>query len=229
MVDLLVKPYLMAHVSEVGMARLDATHCLHCLIHCPMGRVRIPAQRVKNQCINAFQFFPVIVGYSCAVGDVSKRTYAVAEDREFAVKDPDWHYLIVSDLNHVGRGDAMQINGRNAWIAMHEDVVVVLDESLGNAVFGIGVERIAETVGAKVVESGAMVEMDMCDEQGIELLDVGSQSLLAEVGTAVNEDVLVIVGLYEYAGAKSVVTWISRFAHRTLACWHWHTAACACA
>ena len=74
-----------------------------------------------------------------------------------------------------------------------------------------------------------MVEMDMCDEQGIEFLDVGSQSLLAEVGTAVNEDVLVIVGLYEYAGAKSVVTWISRFAHRTLACWHWHTAACACA
>ena len=74
-----------------------------------------------------------------------------------------------------------------------------------------------------------MIEMDMCDEQGIEFLDVGSQRLLTEVRSAVDENIVAVVGLDEHACTQSVVARISRFAHRALACWHWHSAACACA
>ena len=100
----------------------------------------------------------------------------------------------------------------------------MLVEGVGILTFDLGQSRVVdierhgllllEDEGAQVVEAADMVLMLMGDEHGVQLGDVLTQHLLAEVRTSINDD-RPLLGLNQDGGAEALVAWVLRLAHGT--------------
>lgn len=75
----------MGHVGEVGVAWVDALYCFHSFVYAPVCRVRVPAEGVDDEGVDAFELLPFCIWDVGAVGDIGEVADAECEDREFAV------------------------------------------------------------------------------------------------------------------------------------------------
>ena len=204
-VYLLMESDVVRHVGEVGVTRLDAIDSKHRFVYAPVRRMGLPAEGVDDEGVDAFELAPLCIWDAGAVGDVCELADAEGEDREFAVEDADRDDLCFSDSDGIFGCDSVQIDLRNTRVAMYEDIVVVIVQSACNSLVGIGVKRVPEGVGTQVIESGTVVEVIVSDEECVETPDIVLQCLLAEVWSAVDKYVLIVVCLDKYACTQTGV------------------------
>ena len=179
----------------VNQARrgLHAGDQLQRLRHGLVHGVRLVAQRVDHQIVDAGEQRHGLLGYAAEVGDIDQAADAVAQHGHVAMlggnRFPGRAQQLERPFDHV-RDDP-----RNR--AQHRLAVKDVRESPpqnGQSLL-IGVDRqsrfLAEVEGANVVESQDVVGVAVGIDDGVQAFQAVAQSLKAEVGGSVDDHVMV--------------------------------------
>ena len=75
---------------------------------------------------------------------------------------------------------------------------------------------VVEAIGTEVVDAADMVVVDVCQQEGIDMVVGGTEHLLAEVGAAVDEDAFAAIA-HDGRGAHTIVARISRATYFAIA------------
>ena len=163
------------------------------------------------------QTLNLVVSDFFAVGDVSQWADAEAQDGHLAMHDGDGLHL--DALNHEGVGvvDGCAVEQGYARIrVLGEAVRQPLAQAVDDILTGIDREMVVEAIGTEVVDAADMVVVDVCQQEGIDMVVGGTEHLLAEVGAAVDEDAFAAIA-HDGRGAQTIVARISRATYFAIA------------
>ena len=190
-----VQADVVTHVDEYGAGGRVTTDHRQRLVKREVGGVRLDAQGVDDEQRHSVKFFNLEVADALAVGDIRHVADAVAQDGDVV------HHLDGRDL------DALAVERRAGLHGMQLKLrcprITVLTEAVAQLMTFQCVEHVGRAVDwqrlfteckrPEAVESSHVVVVDMGDEQRIEFGGTGAEHLVAEVGTAVDEDGLAVM------------------------------------
>lgn len=227
-VGFVMEANVVTHVGEPGLLGLQTRYDGECLLHAVMGGMLLPTEGVENECVYALEILPLVVWYLGAIGDVGEIADAEGEDGSFAMEDTDGSNWRLSNVEGLARIDGHEIHLWRARITMHEDVIVALLQLAGQEGVGIGRKWLLVAIGTQIVDAETMVKVIVGEEQGIDVANVGSNRLKAEIRAAIHQDLLLVIRLDHGAATKSVVVGIRRIANGTGASGQRHATGGAC-
>ena len=224
-VDGVVEADAVAHVGEIGLAGGDAVDDVEGGIEVHVGVVWLVAEGVDNEQGDALQALYLVIADFFAVGDICQWANAESQDGHLAMHDGDG--LDLDALNHEGVGvvdsSAVEQGYSGVWI-LGETIWQSLTKAIDYILTGIDGEMAVETIGTQVVDAADVVVMDVCQQQGINMVVGGTEHLLTEVGPAIDEDAFATIS-DNGRGAQTIVTRVGRATYLAIAAQRWYARA----
>jgi len=188
---------VVAGVDEPRLTGSNAAGKGDGLVEGLMGVVRLLAQGVDNEGVAALDIGYLLGVDGLHVGDVDQGTDAIAEDGQVVVHHLKGHDVEVADTEGLVAVNLVQLDGWHTGIA-------VLGKAIGQhlehppAGYGVGIDidfaKLA--VGTDVVHASHVVVVGMGDEDAVDAAEGLGHDLLAEIGSAVDEQAG-LLGLYQ--------------------------------
>lgn len=206
------RTHLVGDVREVGHARIYAADYFYAFLKAKVRHVRLVAQGIDYEGVDAFEQGVILFGERFTVSDVSEWTDAEAEDGELVVHDWQRRDFDAVDAEWLAFCNVVQGECGHAGIRFFGEAVgKPVDDGFGGVFAAVDRKRAVLAVRAHVVDAAHVVVVAVCDEHGVEVRGFGAYQLRAYVWAAVDEQVFAANGEYS-AGAQAVVAWVGRCA-----------------
>ncbi len=224
-----MKSYLVGHVDEIGFFRLDFFYEVKCLFKSLMRIVRLLTQRIDNKYVHILKETGGFIGESAHVGNVSHASHTIGEDGHLTV-----HYGKRNDLHATDfKGSARRqfVHDQTGYAGI-EVLSKAIRQLMLQKVYGLGVSiniDIAKSAErAKVVYASRVVVVYVCKQQTVYGTEVDGNHLLAEVGSAIDENAFTGIEIDKCGTAQAFVARVRGCAYRTLATYLRNAGAGAC-
>ena len=196
----------MAHVDQIGAGAAQLFGQFEGFGDGLVCVVRGVTQPVHDERPDALQQGQLVRRQCFHVRDIGYRSYAESENRQTAVHDAQRQDSGIADAELLVRPDAVQADLRDTGIfVLRKAVGDAFFQMCGTEVFGVDIHIAEDAQGAEVVQSAYVVVVLVCDKHGIDGLEVEREHLLPEIRSAVYQDALPAVALYQCRGPQPPV------------------------
>ena len=219
----------MTGMNQIGVLSPYPAGKGDCLVNGLMAVVRFLAQGIDNERLAAQHIRNFLFGDRLHISNIRQLPYAESTDRQIVVHHLEWNNVDVANTKRHMLLHLVQLNGRHARIAVFGKAVRQhLKQALTGYGVGIDINLTKLAVGADIVHTTHVVIVSVRNENAVDTTERQRHYLLAEIGTAVDEQTC-RCRFYQRRTAQTLVLGIGTLTDLTLTANGWHATRRSCA